>query len=79
MMAGIETPLKRKQNKVDYKQLSDTKLPRVKRVRRQKPDGACDKLFPIEVLQREDQRVQVHYIGYDKSMMSGKMKPRLNV
>ena len=61
----METRLKRKQNKVDYKQLSDTKLLRVKRVCRQKPDDICDELFPIEILQREDQRVQVHYIGYD--------------
>ena len=61
-MAGMETCLKRK---LDYKRLSDTKLPRAKRVRRQKPDDICDELFPIEVLQQEDQRVQVHYIGYD--------------
>jgi len=49
-MAGMETHLKRKQNKVDYKQLSDTKLPRAKRVHRQKPNDVCDELFPIEVL-----------------------------
>ena len=64
-MAGMKTHSKRKQNKVDYKQLSDTKFPRAKRVRRQKPDDICDEVFPIEILQREDQRVQVHYIGYD--------------
>ena len=64
-MAGMEMRSKRKQSKVDYKQLSDTKLPRAKRVRRQNPNDICDELFPIEVLQREDQRVQVHYIGYD--------------
>ena len=34
-------------------------------MRRQKPDDICDELFPIAVLQREDQWVQVHYIGYE--------------
>jgi len=65
MMAGMETCLKRKQNKVDYKQLSDTKLPRAKRVHRKKPNDVCDELFPIEILQQEDQQVQVNYIGCD--------------
>ena len=64
-MESTEMRSKRKLNKVDYKQLSDTKLPRAKRVRKKKPNDICDELFPIEVLQRENQRVQVHYIGYD--------------
>lgn len=51
---------KRKKNRVDYKQLSDSfKLPRAKKTRASK-----EKLFAVEVLQVENDRVKVHYVGY---------------
>ena len=65
-LGSAEMRSKRKLNKVNYKQLYFTKLPRAKRVRKQKPNDSCDELFSIEILQREDQRVQIHYIGYDE-------------
>ena len=51
---------KRKRNRIDYKQLADSfKLPRAKKI-----PTSRDKLFPVKVLEPENDRVKVHYIGY---------------
>ena len=45
----------------DYKELADTKLPRVKR---SSTKHDPDKLYAIEIMEEEDNRVMVHYTGY---------------
>ena len=47
---------------VNYKELVDIKLP--KRSRRTKSTSKVDELFPITIVERQESRVKVHYIGY---------------
>ena len=45
------------------KEMSEVRLPRAKRVQK----GGDDKLYPIEIIDSEHDRVQVRYVGYDSS------------
>ena len=47
----------RRKEKISYRELADVRLPRPKRVE--------DKLYPIQVLERQDGRVKIHYVGYN--------------
>jgi len=39
----------------------DLKLPRASKVK------SDDRLYPVEIVDREDHRVKIHYLGYDSS------------
>ena len=44
----------------DYKELADgVKLPR------ERPRRVAEKLYPVEIVERSEEKVKVHYIGYD--------------
>ena len=45
----------------NYRQLSNVTIPRINRTRTQ------DKLYPVEVVERNGSQVKIHYIGYDNS------------
>lgn len=45
----------------NYRQLSIVTIPRINRTRTQ------DKLYPVEVVERNGSQVKIHYIGYDNS------------
>ena len=45
----------------NYRQLSSLKIPRISKTQPQ------DKLYPIEVVERNGSRVRIHYVGYDNS------------
>ena len=49
--------------RLNYKEMSEVRLPRAKRVQK----GGDDKLYPIEIIDSERDRVKVHYVGYDSS------------
>ena len=51
----------RKRKRVNYKSLTELSLPKARRVQNQ------EKLYPVEVVEREDNRVKIHYVGYDSS------------
>ena len=44
--------------------MSDTVLPRTPRLHKKKQD---DTLYPVEILEREEGKVKVHYVGYGSS------------
>jgi hypothetical protein len=52
---------KRKNSKVNYKELADVDIPRVKK---SKCGRSNNQLFPVRVLEREENRVKIHYVGY---------------
>ena len=45
----------------NYRQLCSLNIPRVRTTRPQ------DKLYPVEVVERNGSRVKIHYVGYDNS------------
>ena len=45
----------------DYRKLSTIELPREHKTASQ------DKLYPIEVIERNGSRAKIHYVGYDSS------------
>ena len=47
--------------RINYRKLSDLKLPRAIKVK------SDDRLYPVEVVDKEDHRVKIHYLGYDSS------------
>ena len=49
----------RKRERQDYRKLTDIQLPR-----QMKGSEIREKLYPIEVVEREGERVKIHYIGY---------------
>ena len=51
----------RNTERVNYKKLSNLTLPRAKKVK------CDDRLYPVEVVDKEDHRVKIHYLGYDSS------------
>ena len=71
-MCTVKRERKLKWNKASYRNLVTFKLPRrslrdgrVKAIRNRKTEAAHN-LFPIKVLQKEGDKVKVHYVGYDK-------------
>ena len=56
----------RKRKRLNYK-MSEVRLPRAKRVQK----GGDDKLYPIEIIESEGDRVKVHYVGLTAAKMSG--------
>ena len=50
-----------KHGAIKYRKLSDLKLPRALKVK------SDDRLYPVEIVDREDHRVKIHYLGYDSS------------
>ncbi len=55
----------RKCRHTDYKELNDVKLPRAKRVKHGEANSG--RLYPIEIVEEENNRCKVHYIGYASS------------
>ena len=51
----------RNTERINYRKLSDLKLPRALKVK------SDDRLYPVEIVDREDHRVKIHYLGYDSS------------
>ena len=49
----------RSKRRINYCEASDVRLPRAERVQ-----ARSDKLFPVEVVEKEDKRVKVHYVGF---------------
>ena len=49
----------RSKKRINYREASDVRLPRAERVQ-----AGRDKLYPVEVIEKEDRRVKVHYVGY---------------
>ena len=43
--------------RANYKDLADVKLPRAR------PQATESKLYPVEIVEEEEDRVKVHYIG----------------
>ena len=71
-MRTVKRERKLKWNKASYRDLVTFKLPwrslkdgRVKVSQSRKTEAARN-LFPIKVLQKEGDKVKVHYVGYDK-------------
>ena len=50
-------------NKSNYKELSSVKLPRG--TKRSQRTMAEDQLYPVNILEKRDGQVKVHYVGYD--------------
>ena len=47
---------------VNYKDLADVKLPNARLL---KPKEKADnKLYPIDIVEQQDNRVRIHYVGY---------------
>jgi len=58
----------------DYKELGDgVKLPR------ERPKRVEEKLYPVEIIERNEERVKVHYIGYNSSYDEWKEDGELEV
>ena len=57
--AGRATGRLRSKRRINYREASDVRLPRAERVQ-----ARSDKLFPVEVVKKEDKRVKVHYVGF---------------
>ena len=49
-------------NKANYKELSQLNLPKSSIKRRRK---VSKKLYPISVIEKQENRVKMHYIGYE--------------
>ena len=71
-MRTVKRERKLKWNKASYHNLVTFKLLQrnlrdgtVKASQSRKTEAACN-LFPIKVLQKEGDKVKVHYVGYDK-------------
>lgn len=61
-MANAKLPGLRKRLPKDYKELTDVKILKAKRL---KCDGASSgSLYPIEIVEEENNRYKVHYVGY---------------
>ena len=45
----------------NYRELNEIKLPRAQRVHVK----TVDKLYAVEVVEEEGERVKIHYVGYD--------------
>ena len=52
--------LRNSHHKWNYKQINDIALPRIKRSRERR-----DKLYPIEVVERQGSRVTIYCVGYN--------------
>ena len=46
---------------MNYRELADVNIPRAKKMKCERPDN---QLFPVRVLEREENRVKIHYVGY---------------
>lgn len=57
--AGRATGRLRSKRRINYREACDIRLPRAERVQ-----AGSDKLFPVEVVEKEDKRVKVHYVGF---------------
>ena len=55
----------REVTRANYKDLANVKLPEAR------PQAMESKLYPVEIVEEED-RVKVHYIGYDSAQDNGK-------
>ena len=59
--------------RANYKDLADVKLPRAR------PQMTESKLYPVEIVEEEEDRVKVHYIGYDSAHDEWKKKEELEI
>ena len=57
--------------RANYKDLADVKLPRAQ------PQMTESKLYPVEIVEEEEDQVKVHYIGYDSAYDEWKKKRSL--
>ena len=48
----------RSKERKNYREIADIRLPRPERLQ------ATNKLYPVKVLERDNQRVKIHYVGY---------------
>ena len=53
----------------NYCELNEIKLPRAQRVK------TVDKLYAVEVVEEEGERVKIHYVGYDDRFDVALLKP----
>lgn len=67
-MATVKRKRKLLGDKTSYKDLVHVELPRDTRTRKRTPTVSrrCEKIFPIEIVEKEGSKVKVHYIGYSK-------------
>ena len=52
----------RSKKRVNYREADDVRLSRAERAR-----SPSNELFPVHVIERTDERVKVHYVGYSSS------------
>lgn len=69
-VAGEEIRLRQKTHRVDYKEISDVKLPKAQRTKRR----AVDRLYPVEIVDEDTHRYKVHYVGYSDTYDEWKPK-----
>jgi len=60
-MAQHEGRSMRKKERVNYRDIAETKLPREKRKR---TINSSDQLYPVTVVERNESQVKIHYVGY---------------
>ena len=59
--------------RANYNDLADVKLPRAR------PQMTESKLYSVEIVEEEEDRVKVHYIGYDSAHDEWKKKEELEI
>jgi hypothetical protein len=73
MAAGVERrPGLRPAHRVNYKQLSELKLPKAPRSRPSIVDQ--EHLYPVEIVEEDSLRYKVHYVEYNQSFDEWKPK-----
>ena len=58
-MASRTTGRLRSKRTINYRDASDVRLSRAERIQ-----AGMDKLYPVEVVKKENRLVKVHYVGY---------------
>ena len=76
MEAGAERrPGLRPAHRVNYKKLSELKLPKASRSRPSTVDQ--EHLYPVEIVEEDSLRYKVHYVGYSRSFDEWKSKEEI--
>ena len=67
---------KLKWNKANYKELSCFKMPKTYG---KKPKQVTEKLYPVDVIEKQDGRVKIHYVGYENHFDEWKDEAELEI
>lgn len=62
---AVHVTLKRRAQHMNYRELADVKIPKMRRYKRCMTND--ETLYTIEILQRKGTRVKIHYVGYSSS------------